>query len=318
MGNKYIQLLASDGTKKDPFPNLSKIEALSGNGNESSSIVFFGDSVMNSISYRDTDRRGLHEIVFNKIKNDLNLLPISAPGYNTKVYYYFLKALDKANTDYKKIIVPINLRSFSPQWYANPRYQFDYEISALNVFCRTGKQQPIFIDPKKYHSMIYKRKYAYENMIVGYDDTSINKVGHFEKIKTFKPGSDRKMIIARLKQIFIFHYMNQLTPNHELIQFLKKMVLYLDTTDIKIIIYITPINYLAGNLFVGDHFTQSIKFNVHKIKTVIDDMNTTANYRFMDCSTLLGRKYFHNLTIANEHLNQEGRHFLSERIAKLL
>lgn len=314
MKKNFMQLHTVNGNRENPFPNLSKLMALSRKDKDTPFVVFFGDSVINSISHSDTDRRGLGELLSTKIPNSCNLFSISDPGYNMKVFYSFLKAIKKTEINCKEVILPINLRSFSPQWFSNPKYQFDYELSALNVFCRTGKLEPIYFDRDKYHSIIIKRSKAYIDSFLSYEDTTLNRVASFERIKSIDPRDNKKMRVNRLKNIFIFHYLNILQPEHMLLDFLKITMKYMEKINAKLIIYITPINYLSGNSLVGAHFTKIIKSNVQTIRKSVEGIQVGIKYSFLDYSTLLGQKFFHHLNIANEHLNQEGRHLISEQI----
>ncbi len=315
---QYIQLHATIGNKKVPFPNLYKLQYFSDNHRGDPSILFFGDSVMSSISKKDSNRKNLGQLLHVQLEDSFKLLVIDDAGYNLIIFYHFLKAIEKSGIDFQKVIIPINLRSFSPQWFFNPTYQFDFELSALDFFSKTGKEKPIFVDAENYRSTMEKRIIAYQNMDLDYDISKLNKVSQFEKIKATNPGSDEDMRFSRLRNIFTFHYLNQLHPEHRLLQHLKRIVDYFKGSNSDVLLYATPINHKAGATLVGEPFKKITESNRSIINNAIGEMEASSNIKYLDLSTLLDQEYFHHEFIANEHLNYEGRRRLAAKLKQAL
>ena len=80
--------------------------------------VYFGDSVSCLVSDEDTDRRSLADLVSDAVGCDV---AIAYPGFHQGVLLDLFRAAGGLAAG-SSLVCTINLRSFSPQWYAHPSF----------------------------------------------------------------------------------------------------------------------------------------------------------------------------------------------------
>jgi hypothetical protein len=159
-----------------PYPELTKLLMSYDSRWKAPEILFLGDSVLGRIAREDTDRRTLDQMVEDFLTSRKRLLCISHPAYNLRIYYHLLQIFKCTRQKPKQVILPINMRSFSPQWDLNPAWQFNEEIDALKKYVQTsGRRTPIF--KKKSGPLIFSE--ADKMMGVEYPFTSLNCIGQF-------------------------------------------------------------------------------------------------------------------------------------------
>ena len=78
-------------------------------------IIFFGDSTMGALGRNDRDKRPIGKMLEDRLKEKVSMIAGSA--YSMEIYHAFCTYL-KAHAERlpRWIIIPINLRSFSPVW----------------------------------------------------------------------------------------------------------------------------------------------------------------------------------------------------------
>lgn len=274
-------------------------------------ILYLGDSVLGRISREDVDKRTLDQMVAGHLTGKKHLLCISRPAYHLKIYYYLLKVFKRTRQKPKQVILPINMRNFSPQWDLNPAWQFDEEINAAKNYLKTpGRNFLLF----KYSPGAYVLSEAEKMKEVTYPFTSLNRIGQFNDLINSKPTTDSEKLY-RKTQIFIYHYLHPLTPTHPKVLCLIKILEMLRELKISVLIYITPINYQGGERLVGNGFVNLIRANVDMLRHSIASFLNNQDIRFMDLEEALTSDYFFNSDEASEHLNQHGREKLAKTIA---
>jgi hypothetical protein len=85
--------------------------------------------------------------------------------------------------------------------------------------------------------------------------------------------------------------------------------------NIRVLTYITPINYQGGERLVGDGFINLIRANVDVVRYSIASFLDKDDVRFLDLEEAFSSDYFFNADEASEHLNQRGRAQLAKTIA---
>lgn len=272
-------------------------------------ILYLGDSVIERIAHDDSDRRTLGDMVVDAARDIAKVRVISHSAYHPAIYEALLQTLSILNNRPKLVVLPINLRCFSPQWDLNPEWQFTEEINLLRDFV---SKVPNTIPRKPRRTISRDMLNDFENLKVNYPLSSLNKIGHFRLIVNSSPASDVQRTF-RLQQIFIYHYMFPLKSNHRKLLALTRILRLLRRLGIKHLLYFTPINYLAGQRFVGEHFREAIKEQTALISDALKPLvNSDVTIRDYSLS-FDDAKFFHN-DIANEHINDVGRIELAKRI----
>lgn len=288
------------------FPTLGKLLKRY-EGDRAPPVLLLGDSVSERVSNTDQDVRNLAEMVEQKLGSTTATLSISGTGYHMGVFEAFIRCLGKTRHRPALVVLPINLRSYSPQWDRDPRYQYDEEIQAVERYIERGKR-----------SRFLRRKpldwAAFERMSVAYPASSERSIGDFLRVIDSQPlGEDERL--QRRRTIFRFHYLHPLVENHRRLRQLQRLVNAAIELGVSVLAYVTPLNFQAGEELHGDAFRRAISAQLGVVRHVLESVPTQGRLQFVDASLSLDRGHFFHDYEPSEHLNQRGREVLANLIA---
>ena len=257
--------------------------------NSSTEILNLGSSVDLHSDSLDTDQSTISSRIQNKTSKIVT--PISRGANNNRLHEMFVELISKENnnTHLKYIIIPINLRSYSPEWNLRPQYRF----KNLSIYFDWKK---LFLNDENKNS-IYNYNVKFE--------------GNYYNLKNQKKS---------LKNDFIYKYLYGFNDENLTLASLKNIV---ETKlIIKKIFYITPIDVDTGNRLIKD-FSFYLNKNIDTIKSVL------KNEIYLDLSHQLRSKHFsyptyglnkanEEIGFVNEHLNEKGREYLSDTISNYI
>lgn len=265
------------------------------------SVLYFGDSVVERVSRDDVDKRTLGEMVTERRGRE-RWLAVAHSAYHPGIYLALLRALQRMRHRPSLLIVPINLRCFSPQWDLRPAYQFADELRALEHYVNEG----VLPGPITPVVETAEALAAYDAHRVTYPSSPHDRIGIFRAIVERKAETEQDRV-ARLEQIFKFHYTHPLHRDHRRLVQLRELVDLALSMKIEVFTYLTPINHEAGVRYAGTSFRTECDTSVGTIRDTLGD-------RLVDWTRLLPATAFVQPDIANEHLNAGGRIALAEAI----
>lgn len=272
-------------------------------------ILFLGDSVLERVADQDSDRRNLAEMVTQELSPYIQVVPISRTSYHPRLFYRILQAVVKMRYRPCAVILPINIRAFSPQWDLRPDWQYDEEIAALKKYAAHPERGAGVIR----RSAKKDETDASRKTTVKYPLSPYNKIGEFLDLIRSNP-TDAEEIRFRKKQIFVFHYAFPLERNHRNLLALEDTIRLLRQSNIKVLIYLVPINIQAGARLVGPEFVKQVKANTSLLSGVLSPYVGDGRIRYADWSTEFSEAHFFHDSFATEHLNQAGRLALTQLI----
>ena len=88
--------------------------------------LYFGDSIL----IHPVGEPTIPEILRDLLP-DYEIGDVAHPAYQLDLYERYVNYLVNHNSGVKTVIIPINLRSFSPEWDLRPTYQFEREKTIL-------------------------------------------------------------------------------------------------------------------------------------------------------------------------------------------
>ena len=297
----------------NPFNALLQLNLLYNSDAPPPPVLYLGDSVIERVANQDKDKRTLGKIVSDELSSHLPTGVISFSAYHMSIYCGLLSTLDATKHQPKIIILPINIRSFSPQWDFQPRWQYEEEQSVLKKYRQSGTRVIGRIYRDQYLVPEYLQ-YKFRNTRVDYPMSDLNTIGQFLDVISCE-SEDEKERINRKQQIFIFNYGHPLSKKHRKIFKLTEILNLLLDWKLKVVTYLTPINFDAGVRYVGPEFREQILKNVQVINDVILPYQKNGNLRYFDWCTSFPSKMFFYDDLATEHLNQEGRLHLAKKIS---
>ena len=279
-------------------------------------VLYLGDSTVLRASNEDEDKRSTADMLAEDLKGKARVLELSHGAYQMEIFYHLLSTFKITRHSPRLIILPINMRSFSPQWYLRPNWQFRAEIELL-VSYYSGHGLKMYYRKHKYQD-------GYGKIQVEFPLSDIQTIGEFEELRLSKNNSKTLQKI-RKKELFIYFYLYPIYEGHPLLIKLRETVRLARTLDSKIMFYITPINITAALRNVGQEFGHYFSENLKTVKDVFfkekgriltdEDIKSYAPLNessvCLDYSQVLENDCFFHTESIDEHLNQKGKGFIS-------
>lgn len=278
-------------------------------------IIFLGDSTLIYPTGEVTTGEILQEFL-----PEQTIGQVAHPAYNLDLYRHYVDYITTFDPQPETVIIPINLRSFSPEWDRRPAYQFQVEKSVLRygpllstIFYRPldtfgGFDAPIrgdaFFDTPVFSGTTVIGQVADFEERLGNDPVDAQALDVTSAYNRGLPdGNEEETLETQL----IYYYMGALSPGHRKIQSLLETGRQLKAAGIQPIFYITPINYQLGERFLGETFTRRVAENVARVNRVLRG----EDIELLDLTFTLDAYFF----VDTEHLTENGKAQVAEALA---
>ena len=263
-------------------------------------IIFFGDSsVYTHDKVHDTDKRTIRQMLQDTIP-DLKVMPVMHPAYHMDLYLEFCKYISENENKPKAVIVPVNIRSFSPEWDLQPMYQFTEEKAVISNSVISTFLYNVFNKPLKVF------KYAYDTDVLSMDKFSKapvyykdSIVGDMDEYSTGFVDTTQE----NKKKKFLLRYMFYINKEHRKLNSLREITELMLKNNIKPYFYIIPVDYETGEVYFPGEFIKTVKRNATLLKNEIEAKGGIV----LDLSLLVKAKNFNYEFYPNEHMKQQGR-----------
>lgn len=270
-------------------------------------VVYFGDSTVTRFVRGDTDKRGLGEMLADALPSK-RVVTLAHYGYPPEVIAAYCTILAGAKNSPDTVILPINLRCFSPSWYRKPEWQFEKEKYLLrndHGFARIALR-PLAVFG--YLDLAPISQGEYESTPVYFGDDPSGTVGEYERSLPAM-GDD-----ASYSSHFMYEYGYSLREDHPQLVALSDAVQRLRAAGIDTVCYVMPIDFERGERVVGAEFAARVQGNVEIIERVLDRAGSTPH----DWSRRLDSDAFGYGVRIHEHLDETARAELVDSLVALL
>lgn len=276
---------------------------------KSTDIVYFSDSVMRSHAACEANKSAIDDIIRD---NGIDIINIDHGAYSPIIYKNYIKTLP-SNT---RVIIPINIRSFSEEWFDRPSYKFYKERIRLAILSLDIVDIVSIL--KEYVSNAF---IDYEKIIVTRKNQNLGKIKDIEKLTKIEKDIycdsnsgflQDNLYKDKLSIKYKYHYAYNLANTHKMFRYLDEIINYADKKNIKILFYITPINFEHLNIFLEKEFLEIIENNINTIINYLQTKNAT----FINLSKEINGSDFIDRQHACEHLNFRGRKFIADAISE--
>lgn len=270
-------------------------------------IVYFGDSTIGHIAKTDIETKTMPQILQKDFPR-LHIGTIDHPAYWSSVYTAFILYMKQRHYFPAFVIIPINLRSFSPDWEENPGFQFEEE--KLYAKTRGTLLYPFlpFLTAYGGISLYPISDDVFKNYPVIANKKKIGTIGDFDN-PSYHTYSAEKM-----KKKIQVYYLYDLTKNDKNLQNLSAIADAFSHTPTRVIFYITPIDYQTGERYFKKDFLPHVRSTVGVIKQTLSKKHAIV----VDMSFALPEGMFDwkQDMYVNEHLNERGRNYVVEKLAQ--
>ena len=262
---------------------------------------------------------------------------ISHAAYGFEVYRAYAEELAQQLQDDETlqpptwVVLPINMRSFSPEWNLRPGYQFVEEQTVLRLGVPLARfvARPLDIFGG-FDSDITEADFLATTVYS--NTTPVGSVADFEALtgvsaldalpdegdaqEDDEQGGEAFAYYAGapaendLDEVLTYYYMNALDPNQRKLTAMVETVETLRAQNIQVLLYITPVNVDLGDAYIGPAFRAQFARNVEVVREKL-----LASFEepplLLDLSTALEAFTF----VDTEHLTPRGKLFVAQQIA---
>lgn len=274
-------------------------------------ILYFGDSTLWHPEGSQTTAAMLQELLPARKVGEL-----SHAAYGMDVYRGYINFMLRQGYRPALVIIPINMRAFSPEWDQRPSYQFTQEkrVLALGLPLARAFGRPLNLFGG-YEPAITQDDFLRSPVYAG--TTKIGKVQDFEDEESVAPlsegGGEQFVYYQELpadgdyQRLLTYYYMAEVSPNHRKIGAMIDIAQRLQRVGVPVLFYITPVNSELGDVYVGEAFRQQFAANV----TVVRGQLAAQGIDLLDLSFDLAAYFFTD----TEHLRQPGKQYIAEQLA---
>ena len=273
-------------------------------------VVFFGDSVVFTVDPDEPDRRTVSQLLQEKMPGT-KILSVAHSAYNQGVYIDYLKYMIAHGVKPEKVVIEINLRSFSPISDRRPQYQFEKEKIFL-----ANDLNPVF--PLIYKPLLVLKYFNLQTISeVTFKQTPLydgeKHIGTVADCYAYDEKLQREQAIQKVFQCL---YLENISLRNRKLDDLINIAGLLRDHRIPVVFFITPIDYASGQKYFGDRFLWQINKNVSFVKSSLENQGVV----FADFSASLPSSHFLwlNEGLPDEHLDSFGRESVADGISKMI
>ena len=267
-------------------------------------ILYFGDSVLVSASKTDSDTRSIPAYLSEALGRKVTMVNHSA--YHIGVYLQYVKYLVRHNLHPSLIILPVNMRSFSPEWDTRPSYQFEKDYFIL----RHGAKSLPAINP------LTVLNFFADSSNQDWLKMPVYDVEHVcGKVNDFQGGPYSEFSDKNMRNKIIFQYRYKLNESHRKVRDLAEIANLCRLNKIRLICYVTPIDILSCEQFYPKT-SEIIRDNVNVIVALLGKKNIPV----LDLSARVMPEDFDwkaNI-YPNEHLREKGRKYVASKLVSFI
>jgi len=271
-------------------------------------IHYFGDCTLFTGKAGDKDNRSIPAML-QALCPGYAVAELSHPAYHMDLYLAFCQYIVKQGQHPKLVIIPINMRSFSPEWDRRPQYQFTREKTIL-----AG-------GPKKYLLLAFDRLF----MSLGYDLCAGSRDKYLREpvycgdekvglVKDFLNPDFGKYSDEIMRDKLVFFYLYSLRPGHRKVRSLLEIARVLSLHSIPVIFYVMPIDCQTGEEFFPGLFSRRLAENVRVIRSALAETGNDV----MDFSAAVPRGEFAWRQYPSEHIDSQGKLRVAEGLSSRL
>lgn len=301
-----------------PCPPLLDLLRAYGEGGAAPDVLLFGDSTAVLVSPSDLSRQTLPAMIERRIR-PWHALSIAGVAYHPGVYSALAGALESMPGKPSLVVVPVNVRQFSPEWVGNPNTAHHALIEAIEAY-RADPTAPVQTVPAFPSGNLLRpgpntdewREFLATP--VAYPGRQERTVGDFVASLSHIPpaGEGRADWISTA---FAFHFLFPLGPDNPRLRALKQTIARAQEFGAAVLVYVAPANHEAGIEFAGREFDTSLATKVETIRRACLDAAQDGSVAICDWSRLLRPADFFVRDELLSHMNERGRSKLAAQVA---
>jgi|GEM_PF-3364314 len=261
-------------------------------------IVFFGDSVVQTMALGDADPRLLPDMLAGEI--DEPVLRISQAATGAQMHAAWLRYAARLSPPPRAVIIPINLRSFSPHWERNPGWVFDDVAAMIDhpLYARLGSV--LEWDWGRPTDEAFAATPVFVNGI---------EVGTVATLDDVAAGWAPSADVRRSR--YLVRYASDIERSRRIVGF-RDLVAEANASRFPVILYLTPVDVDA----IEDNVDQATYAAVQANLAVLRAALATTRWPSVDLSASVREADFdHPIGDPHEHMKWGGRMICARALA---
>jgi len=266
-------------------------------------IVYFGDSTLYRGRPEETHAPTTPQLLGNLLP-EKTIGSVVHDAYDPRLIAAFCDHLIRQPHRPEAIIVPINLRAFSPERSRRPEYQFVREILHLRY---DSKLFWAFYRPLAAFGLFNLEPITQEDYFATEVYDADSRIGTFEELYARQTEAfDRDMVRA------LYYY--PLDDTHEQLSALKHIAHLCTREGIRPVFYLTPLDYERGNAQLGAEFEQRTAETAQTIANAL----SARGVEVLDLNHKLSSERFVPVSHPDTYLDQEGKRYVAAELARFI
>ncbi|MGC9395368.1 MAG: lipase family protein [Anaerolineae bacterium] len=276
-------------------------------------VLYLGDSTLLLPFGEVTTGEILQELL-----PDRRVGQVAHPAYGLDLYHDYTAYVDRHGNWSTTLVLPVNLRSFSPAWDMRPAFQFEKESKILALGLPRAR---LFLRPLEvfgfFRPSISQRDFLDTPVYDG--DVRVGQVRDFETLTAYEIlHKDAENAYREVKledqetaqAVLTYHYMFNLEPDHRKLDSMIAVAELAAKHGVNVIFYITPVNVEQGERFLGRAFSERFADNIRVVQSTLDAASLD-NVTLLNLAFDLPAYDFTDL----EHLTETGKEYVAGQIA---
>lgn len=275
-------------------------------------VLVLGDSVMERVSWHDADTRTLGRMIADACQ-PVRVCVAARRSYHPVLFLALLDLLARLPGRPAQIVLPVNLRCFSPQWNLNPIWQFGEELRRIRSLPaeRATAFTPLKALAPEDLPGPWAEFQALPLTMPGLDSRNMGEFYRLSKKQRIEGEEGR----PRTAELFRVHYQYSLDDGHRQLRALADIRDAAATLGSRLLVYLTPVNHRSGTLLAGSAWEQTLLSHAAKVRQIFEGH---PGVDFHDWSRRFGPEAFFHANDPTEHLAETARKDLSAELSGLL
>jgi len=318
-GERRESRLSDEAGAPGPSLPLTTLADAFGGTDRPPDVLLFGDSTSLLVSRFDTSRKSLEEMIVDRLA-PLRTCVVSHIAWHGAVQGALLKAVASLPNHPRAVVLPMNIRQTTPQWAANPNFQFRELIDAAAAFAADPASGVPVVPPFPRGDLTRNASAdpaeweRFRALSVACTWRPQQTVGDYLDLIASSPATDAERA-ERTRDVFASHWLPGNKP--ERLEGLGEAVRTANGFGARIIGQLTPVNYQAGQRLLGPIFDELVAdFTEETIRVCRPEAADPEGLVLEDLTRLLPSDRFFYETDPTEHFNEAGRMEVADRIAR--
>lgn len=277
-------------------------------------VLMFGDSALRQHGVCDRERLGTDEYLARAAQ--LAVYPVEHGAYSALMYREYARSIARAAVPPRLVLIPVNLRAWSPEWGDRPLYRFPLRTAYIRLRDGVGfAPLPVIAQLASDRDRAETRRWQ-DAEVASFAGERLGRNGELAREQLAAdldcgapPASGAAAAVLRRK--FLWHYGSTARAAEAMSAALAETVGVLRAAGIDVLVYVTPVNVEEAAAYAGAALAAAIGERA----TAIGARVLAAGGRFVDLHDLLPAGRFIDKHLACEHLDETGRRRLAERLA---